>query len=147
MEILRAVPIRAVMLPFAAGPRASQGIKVNARKTSPIVTIGSMTRLSGFFILVTLTPSRSGTTARLAAPATSWPMLSKTTPVAAISAVGRWPTAIPMSRIIKKGTETRNAAEYTRRKSFCTLPSSFLQNLTITLAGGRAGRADRERDW
>ena len=51
--------------------------------------------------------SNGGTTARLAAPATSRPMLSRTTAVAPRSAICRLFTAIPSSRISRNGTETR----------------------------------------
>ena len=95
------------MLPLAEPPRESQGMKVKARTTRAIVRAGSATRQAGFLILFGLTPSRSGTTARLAAPATSRPMLSRTTAVAPKSAICRFLIATPSSRIIRNGTETR----------------------------------------
>ena len=109
-------------------------MKVNARTTRPIVRAGSITRRSGFFIFFRSIPSRNGMMARFAPPATSRPMLSRTTTVAPNSAIGRFLTAAPSSRIMRNGTETRYAAWLILRKIFWIPPSWRLQTLTTTLS-------------
>ena len=81
-------------------------MKVNARTTRPIVTAGSITRRSGFFILLRSIPSRNGMTARLATPGDEPPDIEQDhhrRPEQRHRPVFH---RVPSSRIMRNGTET-----------------------------------------